>query len=339
MSTSRGHIERVLPLSWLLGLALSVTALFSVPSFGQIAPDAASNATGSASSLSWSHTVGSGTNRILVVGVSIRRANRVVNSITFGGVNLTQAGSQNSAANISRMEMWYLLNPPSGPATVTVTLAGASDFVAGAVSFSGIDQTVPLGPFASASGTGLSGSVTTASAPNEVVVDIVASPGTALSLTPGASQTSNWILGTGNAGNDVQGGSSTTAGASSVTTSWALGAATDWAIGAISLKPAPYPNIVLTMVQNSSSPPPGTTVTYAINYTNLGTGSAGSSLVAFSPPLNTTLVPNSVFLNGVRKTDAADADEVTLSGSTVTVNLGTVPSGASGSVTYDVTIQ
>jgi uncharacterized repeat protein (TIGR01451 family) len=107
----------------------------------------------------------------------------------------------------------------------------------------------------------------------------------------------------------------------------------------VPLKPAPNPNIVLSLSQNNGAPPPGTTVTYTMTYQNTGVGPAANTSITLPVPPNTTYVANSVLLNGVAKTDAADADEVTLSGSTVTVNLGSLAAGASGSLTYRVVIQ
>src|SRR5258708_6597863 len=62
-----------------------------------IAFDTASSAntgTATASSLTWSHTVGAaGTNRILIVGVSIRNnSSQTVSSVTYGGTALTLVG-------------------------------------------------------------------------------------------------------------------------------------------------------------------------------------------------------------------------------------------------------
>ena len=96
--------------------------------------------------------------------------------------------------------------------------------------------------------------------------------------------------------------------------------------------------MVLTLAQDNSTPPPGTTVVYTINFTNDGNGPAGSALVAFSAPANTSLVSDGVALNGTPKTDAADADEVTRSGQTISVNLGGLPPGSSGTLTYKVMI-
>jgi uncharacterized repeat protein (TIGR01451 family) len=319
----------------LLGLAILPT-----PALAQIQPDAVSHAVGNATAtLSWSHTVGLGSNGVLIVGVSNRRSNRTVNSIRYAGLNLSRIGFRNSGASSSRLELWYLLAPPQGTGTVVVTLTGSTDMVGGAASFFGVDPATPLGSFASASGSGLTASLSAPSFPGELVVDLVAAPGIAVSLSPGSGQAIQWNDGSGTAGADVRGGSSSIAGASSVPLSWTLGVSSDWAIGAVSLKPIPYPNLSLAIVQDQANPPPGNTVTYTITYTNNGNGPAANSLIAFSAPPNTSFVTDGVVVNGTGKTDAADSDEVTRVGSNITVNLGSVPGGASGTITYRVLIQ
>ena len=82
--------------------------------------------------------VGTGSNRVLVVGVEAN--NNFVNSITFGGVQLTNAVS--SFTN-NDAEFWYLKNP-SGTANIVATMSGPTAVVVGAYSFSGVDQTNPL---------------------------------------------------------------------------------------------------------------------------------------------------------------------------------------------------
>jgi hypothetical protein len=306
---------------------------------GRIVHDASSTKVGEGTTLTWSHTVGSGMNSILIVGVSDRRSNRTVSGITYAGKGLQRAGFQNSGANITRLEIWYLLSPPAGTANVVVTLSGSAASVCGSASFFGVDQTTPMGAFLSAAGMGSAVSLSVASSLDETVVDVVTAPGPGASLTPAASQTAQWIGTTGTAGNEVLGGSSRTSGAASVALSWTLGASVDWAIGAISLKPASLANIVLTMSQNTSNPPPGSVVVYTVDYSNIGTGSTENAVIVVSAPPNATLVPDGVTLNGTRKTDAPDGDEVTVSGSTITVNLGVVTAGAGGTLSYEVRIQ
>jgi hypothetical protein len=110
-------------------------------------------------------------------------------------------------------------------------------------------------------------------------------------------------------------------------------------LGTYTLSSRTMPNVVLTLAQDATYPPPGATVTYTLTYSNTGDGSAGSTLITASAPAHTTYVPGSVVVNGVSKTDAADADEVSVSGGTITINIGSLASGGSGTVSYRVTIQ
>src|SRR5438128_2740249 len=120
--------------------------------FAQISVDNTSSlaSTGQQSNISWSHTVGSGNNRLLVVTLSAYNPSaQGVNSIKFNGVNLTQLTSKSTPSTYT--EMWYLLNPPTGTYTINVSYQ-KSQAVAGAVSFYGVDQSIPFGTTASASG-------------------------------------------------------------------------------------------------------------------------------------------------------------------------------------------
>jgi len=82
--------------------------------------------------------VGTGNNRLLVVGISADSSD--VSSITFGGVHLTKkVGSfYNNDA-----EFWYLKNP-TGNGAIVVTMNGPASTVVGAYSFSGVNQTNPM---------------------------------------------------------------------------------------------------------------------------------------------------------------------------------------------------
>jgi uncharacterized repeat protein (TIGR01451 family) len=110
-------------------------------------------------------------------------------------------------------------------------------------------------------------------------------------------------------------------------------------MGTWSLSSRMVANMTLALLQNGSSPAAGDIVTYTINYQNAGDGSAANTVVNASAPANTTYVPNSVKINDVTKTDADDGDEVTVSGSSITVNLSTVSASASGTITYSVRIN
>jgi prepilin-type N-terminal cleavage/methylation domain-containing protein len=111
-------------------------------------------------SLTWSHTVGAGSDRILVVGVSTRGGLGwdQVNSVTYNGISLTRVGSDTTLdchGYTHRVEIWYLVAPPTGTYNVVITTAGNADIVGGATSWIGVNQTNPVGTFFSTPGTSL----------------------------------------------------------------------------------------------------------------------------------------------------------------------------------------
>ena len=114
-------------------------------------------------------------------------------------------------------------------------------------------------------------------------------------------------------------------------------------VGTWSLSSTTVPNIVLTLTASAVNPVPGDTVTYTIAYSNTGDGSATNTVVSASTPLHTSYVANSVTVNSVSKTDAADSDGVTVSSGNIAVNLatvvGTITPGANGTITYRVIIN
>jgi uncharacterized repeat protein (TIGR01451 family) len=110
-------------------------------------------------------------------------------------------------------------------------------------------------------------------------------------------------------------------------------------VGTFSLSSRTVADMVLTLSQNATNPIPGQQVTYTLDYANNGDGTSTNTVVTASAPTNTSYVAGQTRLNGVLKTDAADADEVTVSGSTITINLGTVSIGGSGAITYRVVVN
>jgi len=207
-----------------------------------IAVDNTSSASTNGTTLIWSHTVGNGNNRILIVGVAIHNSVRTVSSATYGSQNLTFIGQSMDGSGKVEVNLYQLLAPPVGTANVTIVINVGDRISGGSVSFTGVSQTTPLGAFASAGGSGLSGSVNVASATNEVVVDIMGATADALTLTPGSLQTQQWNKSSGVTGpGDVIGASSTQSGAPTTTMSWSLGASKPWCLGAVPLRPSTAP--------------------------------------------------------------------------------------------------
>jgi len=145
--------------------------------------------------LVWNQNV-SGTNRALLVGVSFRNnGGQTVSSVTYAGVPLSLVVAQSNGNSI-RVELWRLVAPATGNNTVAVSVSGNVRIVGGAVSFTGVDQVVPIE--AATSGTGNSANpnvnITTLS-PNAWVMDVQGEQNYTFGLfapIAGAAQTQHW---------------------------------------------------------------------------------------------------------------------------------------------------
>jgi uncharacterized repeat protein (TIGR01451 family) len=90
---------------------------------------------------------------------------------------------------------------------------------------------------------------------------------------------------------------------------------------------------------------PGDTLVYTITYTNLGSGASTLVLISDSQPANTTLLTNgyatgyAVQLDGVNKTNDSDSDEVTITGTSISVNIGGLDSRLKSGGHYTGTVK
>lgn len=189
---------------------------------------------GTSTVLNWTHTAGAGSNRLLVVGISLwNGTSEGVSSITYAGQALTKAGSVVSTSG-DKAEIWYRVAPATGANTVSVTASGQVHMIGGATSWINVDQTTPVGTFASAFGSDSTPTLNVSSAQGEIIQDVVTY---FASATPGTGQSLSWI---NTAGPGVEyGAGSVENGASSVTMSWIFTASSPWALGAIPIKLAP----------------------------------------------------------------------------------------------------
>ena len=116
-----------------------------------IAIDTATNSgvNASVSSFSWSHTVGSGTNRGLEVNLQFRDSSLAdigASGVTFNGVAMTKLKGHKDAAAAGNIgaEIWYLPAPSVGNLLIAVTLNGTCDHATGeALSLFNVQQ-VPV---------------------------------------------------------------------------------------------------------------------------------------------------------------------------------------------------
>jgi hypothetical protein len=170
----------------------------------------------------FSHTVPTGSNGLLAVGISINAATAVSN-VTYKGETLSNLdGSSNPmvVANNPRVEIWTLRNPDVGTNDIVITISGstARRIICGAINFNGVNQDKPLGIFSSdtAANEDLDVSASVTSSSEELVFDTLVTRGTTYSLQPNASQNQRWLEKDGT----YSGCGSTKGGAATTTMTW-----------------------------------------------------------------------------------------------------------------------
>lgn len=207
---------------------------------------AAATTTGAAvgpfSSMSVPHTTGTGTNRLMLVAVNYEddgTAGIAINSVTYNGVALTQVTSRNSDQEVCS-QVWRLVNPPSGTFNVVVNgtgIASGDAMHVGVSTFTGVNQTTPLGTPATAIGTSTTANVTVAAAAGDLVFGTL-SLDDSRTAASNAGQTDLWNGFSGAVNSDgVRSIGSTKAGAASVSFNWTNNIDA-WAAIAVPIKPA-----------------------------------------------------------------------------------------------------
>jgi hypothetical protein len=172
--------------------------------YNTIAYDSASSTTltSQASSMSWQHTTGTGSDRLLLVTVDVFRSSgtpRTVTGITYDGVAMTQAASVQYSTNPQILSyLYYLVNPSSGTKTIAVSFSSNTYAVGGSVTYTNVDQTSPLQVNNVNSGSSASQSVSlTASGTNNKLFfghmgSYRTTSPSAYTVTEGSGQTNRW---------------------------------------------------------------------------------------------------------------------------------------------------
>ena len=170
-------LSRVVPTS---GTVQSTTAL-SKTSVAYAASTTGKTAQGgSLTSLTISHTTGSGTDRLMVVSIASKPDVPITN-VTYGGLALTKLGEQINGTT-AKTELWYRIAPVSGTANVVISWTGTLEASAGVTTFTGVDQLNPFGAVATNSGSADPTSLNVVSNIGDIVIDAVGKTGTAPSV-------------------------------------------------------------------------------------------------------------------------------------------------------------
>ena len=88
-----------------------------------------------------------------------------------------------------------------------------------------------------------------------------------------------------------------------------------------------------------NSPVPGAVITYTVTMTLAGTGAITGAQIDDAIPANTTSVADSLRLDAVALTDAADTDAGRFTGTAIAVSLGAVPAPSVHTVEFQVRIN
>ncbi|HEY5059542.1 MAG TPA: hypothetical protein VII51_11060, partial [Gaiellaceae bacterium] len=181
----------------------------------------------SGTTLSWSQTVGSQPNRILLVSASMENSvSCSTTSVTYGGVAMVKIGDTtttlgNGGGNRDCVSLWYMIDPPTGTATVVATLTPSTTtaLAGGGVVIYNVKQTAPDASITSLNESGLSTATLSTTNPNSLVVDTYSSGNTLGDLAPVAPQSLIWSV-DGNATESDAMSSKTVAAVGSTTMSW-----------------------------------------------------------------------------------------------------------------------
>lgn len=114
-----------------------------------IAFDAATdgNYNGGSGNLTFAHTVGSGDDRALVVGILGNNGADDITSVTYNGAALTFVTSYYTGFVLRRSSVWILLNPDSGTHNVVISIGSAQYLWGSAASYTGAAQSAQPNTF------------------------------------------------------------------------------------------------------------------------------------------------------------------------------------------------
>jgi hypothetical protein len=225
---------------------------------GAVALDTSANssqapASGTDVAITIAYTV-TGSNTYLIVGVSVYdsvRSSGIMSAVTYNGVAMARI-NQTFVATTRTVDMWGLKNPATGTHNVVLTNGGAQSQATSTViisSWTGVDQTTPIGTSAVATGT-TTASTTVTSVAGGAAVDQIAESNSQTPTVTGSGQTQ---LQYGTMGTFISGGGSYILGAGA-TLSWTTSGGLSWASVAVPLNPVASSRRVRVTAENLLRP-------------------------------------------------------------------------------------
>lgn len=199
----------------------------------------------SVSQITWNHVNLSGTNQLMIVGVTTK--DKPVTSVKYNNVALTLAGT--TTKNSMTAYLYYMANPPIGTYSLKVNTSASTEIYAGGDVFDGVDLN---GSFTAYTNNGVSTSPTSGSVTAttvqylfSVIGTIQQIPSLTIGLTSGHS-----------VGSAFYNASAFKVASSTVTNSFTLTSSQSWAIVSILVKPSialPVTWKALTVVRNDGN--------------------------------------------------------------------------------------
>lgn len=279
--------------------ALLIGTIWAIPAVAQtaITVDPATAVEAASTSVTLNHTVGTGSNRLILVSVAIERNDATATAVTYAGQPLSFLGRLTDPGGGATLEIWGRLAPTSGTHQVVVTLGNTAAVVVGAISFANVSQTNAIAAgqlFGYGGGTSASGSV--ASTVDQLVIGTIAANDEVGSVTAGAGQTSRWNV--VNAADVIGAGSSRNGAAGSTTMSYSFANSGRSVIGVIALQPSSP--LIVTNTNDSG----GGSLRAAIAAAN---ASAAADTITFNIP---GAGPHTITLTSILPTLTGNGDSI-----------------------------
>lgn len=167
--------------------------------FDAVGPSSAGAGVAAAASLSWSHTVGTGASRLILVGVGVSNWTDTISSVTCGGTAMSPLGAAIPADGLTAngyVRGYILIAPATGANSIVVTMSGTTPTIeGGSISYSGADQVTGVGTITTHTsdgtdtGTTSATATTTTSTPGNILVAFsVAGTAFSAAVAPAVSQ-------------------------------------------------------------------------------------------------------------------------------------------------------